>query len=114
MGASFRVDLSRQGNCIIGSAVGEIDLATAPALLDAIESELGRSAPDRVVIDLSEVRFLDSSGLNALVRLQKLLEDREIGMRLVIPSDRIVRQVFEITRLAEPLSVVDSLADGLA
>ncbi len=113
MADSFRVDLSRQGKCVIASAFGEIDLATAPALLDAIESELGRSAPDRVVIDLSEVRFLDSSGLNALVRLQRLLEERGIGMRLVIPSDSIVRQVFEITRLTEPLSVVDSLTDAL-
>ena len=108
------MDLSRQGNCVIASAVGEIDLATAPALVDSIESELGRSAPGRVVIDLSEVRFLDSSGLNALVRLQRVLEERSIGMRLIIPSDRIVRQVFEITRLTAPLSVVDSLTDALA
>jgi anti-anti-sigma factor len=113
VGNSFRVDLSRQGSCIIASAFGEIDLATAPALVEAIESELGRSTPARLVIDLSEVSFLDSSGLNALVRLQKLLEDRAIALRLVIPSGHVVRQVFEITSLTEPLSVVGGLDDAL-
>jgi anti-sigma B factor antagonist len=114
VGDAFRVELSRQGNCVVASAFGEIDLTTAPALIDAIESDLGPTAPTCVVIDLSEVRFLDSSGLNALVRLQRTLEGRGTTMRLVSPSDGIIRQVFEITELVEPLRVVDSLDDALA
>jgi hypothetical protein len=47
VGDSFRVELSRQGNCVVASAFGEIDLTTAPALIDAIESDLGPEAPAR-------------------------------------------------------------------
>ena len=67
-----------------------------------------------VVIDLSEVRFIDSSGLNALVRLQRALESRAIPMGLVSPPEGIIRQVFEITELVEPLHVVGSLDDAVA
>lgn len=114
MGDPFRVELSRQGGCVIAAAAGEIDLATAPVLVEAVESDLGPPGPTRVVIDLSEVSFIDSSGLNALVRLQRVLESRAIPIRLVSPPEGIIRQVFEITELVEPLHVVGSLDDAVA
>lgn len=115
VGDAFRVDLSRQGECLVAAVHGEIDLATAPTLVAAVESELEpqASVTARVVVDLSEVEFLDSSGLNALVRLEQTLAGRGVDVRLVSPRDRIVRQVFEITHLTEALRVVDSLADAL-
>ena len=68
----------------------------------------------RVVVDLTGVTFLDSSALNALVHGQRGLAAREIAFRVVSPADQVVRRVFEITQLAGPLSVVDSLDDALA
>jgi anti-anti-sigma factor len=44
---------------------GEVDLATSPQLVSAIES-LGVSGPQRVVVDLGAVTFIDSTGLSAL------------------------------------------------
>ena len=115
VGDAFSVDLSRRGVSVVCSVAGEIDLATAPALVEAIESELDSPATDttRVVVDLSEVGFLDSSGLNALVRLEQTLGGRGVDVRIVSPSDRVVRQVFEITHLTEPLKVVESLDEAL-
>jgi anti-sigma B factor antagonist len=116
VGDAFSVDLSRQGVSVVCSVAGEIDLATAPALVEAVESELASSTLEtqRVVVDLSEVGFLDSSGLNALVRLEQTMEGRGVDVRIVSPSDRVVRQVFEITKLTEPLRVVESLDEALA
>ena len=111
VGDAFAVDLTWKGRCLVASVSGEIDLATAPTLVTTVESALTR-APEgatRVAVDLSEVRFLDSAGLNALVRLEKALAAREIELSLVSPSERAVRQVFEITQLTESLRVVDSL-----
>lgn len=115
MGDASTVQLSRRAGVLVASVIGEIDLATAPTLLDTVESELAR-APDtmRVVVDLSEVSFIDSSGLNAFVRLERVLTERGAELRLVSPTDRVVRQVFEITHLIEPLRVTGSLDDALA
>jgi anti-sigma B factor antagonist len=115
VGDGFRVDLLRRRDCLIASVVGEIDLETAPALVEAVESGLARGSDRtaRVVIDLAEVEFLDSSGLNALVGLEKLLAGDGVELRLVSPADRVVRQVFEITQLTETLRVAASLDEAL-
>jgi anti-anti-sigma factor len=113
VGDAFGVDLSLRGKRLVASVAGEIDLATAPALVEAIESGLSKDRLTRVVVDLSEVAFLDSSGLNALVTLEKELGERGVELRLVSPADRVVRQVFEITCLTEILHVVESLDEAL-
>jgi anti-sigma B factor antagonist len=76
---------------------GELDMATteqtrsaALAVLDADVSEL--------CIHMSEVSFIDSSGLSVLVEIQIDAEHRGIDLELVDPSPRVLR-LFEITGL---------------
>jgi anti-sigma B factor antagonist len=77
---------------------GEIDTLTAPAFTAAIEELLSTS--DKVlVMDLTEVRFLASSGLAALISAAHRAEDRGTRLRLVIAS-RAVRRPLEITGTA--------------
>jgi anti-sigma B factor antagonist len=90
---------------------GEVDMLTAPALLKAIdEVPEGTSC---VVVDLTMVSFLDSSGLNTLVQGRRALDAREVAMRVVVPPDGAIRRVFEITRLTETLTVVDTRESAL-
>jgi anti-sigma B factor antagonist len=112
----FQVLTSSRDDKLIVDVRGEVDLATAPELTRVVEAGLDAGPVEvrRVVIDLSDVGFLDSSGLNALVQLRRLLDGREIAFRLVSPADRAIRHVFEITELTKPLHVVDSLDDALA
>ena len=91
--------------------IGEVDMATASDLTAVVESVM--NGPRRVVVDLSEVAFLDSSGLAALVHAQRNLAKREIDFRVVSPPGRNVRHIFDLTKLAETLGVVDSLPDAL-
>jgi anti-sigma B factor antagonist len=100
-----------RGEMTVIDVEGEIDLATADELIGAVERVESRVA--RVVVNLTGVSFLDSSALNALIRCQRLLEARDIGLRVVSPGS-VVRRVFEITRTVERLQVVNSLDDGLA
>lgn len=109
----FELRSSRVGDAVVLSIVGEIDMATAPEVARAIDDD-GHDGVDRVVVDLTEVTFLDSSALNALVHSQRGLAENEIAFRIVSPSDHAVRNVFDITHLTGPLSVVDSLDDALA
>jgi anti-sigma B factor antagonist len=76
---------------------GEIDLST----VDAFSTYLGRIAgqrPKRLVIDLSEVAFVDSTGLHAFVLVRK---DLPQSCTVVLRSPRRqVQQVFDVTGLA--------------
>ena len=85
---------------------GEMDMTTAPELSQAIERT--PDGTELVVIDLSEVSFLDSSGLNALVQARRALDARGIAMTVVVRPESAIRQVFEITHLTEPLTVIDA------
>jgi len=108
----FELRSNRIGDALVVAVVGEIDMATAPEVSKAISSGPGDAG--RVVVDLTQVTFLDSSALNAFVQSQQELMQRDVAFRIVSPLDQAVRNVFEITRLTEPLSVVDSLDEALA
>jgi anti-anti-sigma factor len=76
---------------------GEIDLATVD-VFSARLADVVRQNPQRLVIDLAEVAFLDSSGLHAFVRVRKDLPEH---CPIVLRSPRRqVRQVFEVTGLS--------------
>ena len=77
---------------------GEIDTLTAPAFTAATEDLLTASG-EILVMDLTEVRFLASSGLAVLITAAHRAEDRGIKLRLVIAS-RAVRRPLEITGTA--------------
>jgi anti-sigma B factor antagonist len=86
---------ARPGAAVL-AVEGEIDTLTAPPLEDAVRELLAESAADRLVIDLSGVTFLASSGLAVLIRGAHRAADRELRLRLVTGS-RAVRRPLEVT-----------------
>jgi anti-anti-sigma factor len=84
---------------------GELDLSTVAK----VQEELRRveaSAPPLVVLDLSGLTFLDSTGLRCLITADE--RAREQGRRLVIVrGPDPVQRVFSITRLEDHLEIVD-------
>ena len=68
----------------------------------------------RVVIDLTDVTHVDSSGLNVLVQATWELAKRGIPLRVVASPDGIVRRLFAVARANELLAVFASLDDALA
>lgn len=76
---------------------GDVDHATAPILRRCTESMLGDGARS-LVLDLSEVTFLDSSGINSIVRAQNQAHDQG-GTVTVRHASAIVRRVMEVTGL---------------
>ena len=96
--------------CMVVFAVGEIDLATSPtmreALIEAVESRR------HLIVDLSAVTFLDSTGLSVLIRTQKRIETTHKTMSLVGPTGMVAR-VLRITRLDEAIPVHPNLDTAL-
>lgn len=88
---------------------GELDLST----VEKVESELGAvDARDEklVVLDLSGLSFLDSTGLRLMVTANQRAQ--EGGRRLVIvKGPEPVQRVFSITKLDETLDMVDDLSE---
>jgi anti-anti-sigma factor len=84
--------------------MGDVDLVGASALLAAVHQAIGRS-PDRIVIDLESVAFVDSWGCSVLV--EALREGQAAGVRMALRPGLapVVRRVLDITGL---LSCFDS------
>jgi stage II sporulation protein AA (anti-sigma F factor antagonist) len=78
---------------------GEIDLASGQAFRNAL-SQAQQGAPD-VIVDLSDVVFMDSTGINALTEAHRRAPEQG-SVRVVSPSPA-VRRVFDITGLSELL-----------
>ena len=84
---------------------GEIDLATVPDAERLIaDAEAGQ--PGRLVIDLSAVTFMDSSGLRVLLTAHRRAEEAGRGFALVRGSDTVNR-LLDVTGLTERLEVLD-------
>src|SRR5215210_5715162 len=94
-------------------AFGELDLATAPRLCSLLDAARLQRVK-RLVVDLTDVDFCDSTGLRALIGASTEL--RVSGGRLAIaclPGGAVAR-LFEIVGARESLRVCDSQADALA
>jgi anti-anti-sigma factor len=85
---------------------GELDLSSAGDLESELRRIEGRK-PEAVVLDLREVRFMDSTGLRVVITADD--RARQGGWRLmVVPGPEAVQRVFRITRLEERLDFVES------
>jgi anti-sigma B factor antagonist len=94
------------------AASGEIDFATAPRLRDALLQPVMNGSP-QIVADLSEVEFLDSTGLGVLVAVLKRARTLGGDLAVVVARER-VRSVFELTGLDAAMTVAASREDALA
>lgn len=99
MSAPTPLSLTRTDNGL--AATGEIDAHTAPALAEAIAECEG----DTVVLDLSGVEFVDSSGLRVLIEAHQTAADAGSTFQLAHPSPAVTR-LLEISGVSDYLNVV--------
>jgi anti-sigma B factor antagonist len=87
-----------QGDAILAEARGEIDLHNSPELRSAILAMISKEIPKRLILNLSQVPYMDSSAVAVLVEaLQKL---RPSGGRLMLVGlQPRVKGLLEIARL---------------
>lgn len=85
------------------AVAGEIDCSTAPRLTDCLESVLATS-PAELVVDLSEVSFLDSAGLHALVTAHASAGRHGVPMRVLVATRAVLRPI-QVTGLEHVLGI---------
>ena len=99
------------GDCAVLQVSGEVDVYTAPMLREQMR-ELAAKGAVHLIVDLSGVNFLDSTGLGALVGGLKRLREASGSLALVVGTARILR-IFEITGLTKALAARDSVTDAI-
>jgi anti-anti-sigma factor len=88
--------------------VGELDLSTVAKVQEELR-RIEAASPPTLVMDLSKLTFLDSTGLRCIITADE--RAREEGRRMVIVrGPEPVQRVFAITRLEERLEMVDDAA----
>ena len=98
------VDISMSGQTARVALAGELDIATAPRL----EQQLAELAPEvtRVVLDLRELAFIDSTGLRVVLGLANGLGENSARVVLVKGPDPVQR-VFTLTGADRELTIID-------
>jgi anti-sigma B factor antagonist len=105
----FECRVSRDGGGrALLSLSGELDLVTASRLWSEVRAVLGDPAVSEAVIDLGELRFVDSSGLEVFVDIRRVLESRHGRLTLTRPQSA-VRMTLRITGLDD---LIDVASDG--
>lgn len=109
----LKVEVSTAGSTPLVSVAGELDAVAAPQLDSALAPLLAGEGGDGLVLDLSGVSFLDSSGLGVCIKAVKGVRANGGEVALVVTTPRLLK-VLEITGIDQAVSVVDTVADALA
>lgn len=105
----FDIVVARDGERVVLSLFGELDLVTAPQLEAHLEAAI-RQGGNPLVVDVSALTFMDSSGLQVL--LQTHDRTRRLDQRLVIVNGSpAVERIFELTDTYRVLAVVQRLEE---
>src|SRR3954452_14106959 len=109
--APFSIGQREDGDAVVFAPRGELDLATAPELEEAVLGVLERGGV--VVIDLRELEFMDSSGVRVLIAAHAKAGDG--GERLTLvrpPKGGTVDRILEIAGIEQAPRMVDDPAVG--
>jgi anti-anti-sigma factor len=105
-------EFEQRGDVLIARLDGEIDSSNASQLRLALSDRLP-SASSALVLDLSAVTYLDSSGIHLLFDLGRRLAARRQAIRLVVPPGAPVRRVLELCAVDEVAPMDDGLEVAL-
>jgi anti-anti-sigma factor len=105
------VDLPAGATTVV-SVTGEVDMETAPSFQRGLLRALG-AGRDGLVVDLSEVNFMDSTALTNLASAFDTLR-RKGGRLAIVAADPRMRSLFDVARLDRDFEIFDSREDALA
>ena len=109
----MQISARRNDKVTILDLSGDIDFANSPELRHSVLREIQESRTPRVVINLSKVPYIDSSGVASLV--EGLKASRDLGSRFILFGlSTSVREVLQLSRLIKVFEVCDNEEQALA
>ena len=108
-----RVRVERYDDVPVACVSGQIDLSNSTEVGDRLASELA-NVDHGLVLDLSEVRYLDSAGVTVLFALAERLRDRQLELRLVVPEGARIRRLLDVVNMPAVASIDPGVRDAVA
>ena len=106
MPASYAHKIETSAAGVVMSVSGEIDSYTAATLRADLYGALA-SSTGSMIVDLSGVEFIDSTGLGVLIGLLRRSNERDRPLALVVPGKNIAR-IFSLTGLDKVFTIAES------
>ncbi len=103
----MRLELTDDDGIVVAAVIGDIDFGTADDLARDIALALPDSAAG-LVLDLTDVRYVDSSGVRVIFELAAQLGISGRRLALAVPETSPVRRLIKITRLEEAVLLCTS------
>ena len=100
----MNVSIENEGGAHLVRVLGDVDLETSPKLWTQLQEQL--RVGSKVVVELSGVTYIDSSGVAVLIQGLKHAQKRGVGYTLRAPSAR-VRSVLELAQLSRLFEIED-------
>jgi anti-anti-sigma factor len=91
---------------------GEIDMANAPVIEGTVETEVSNAAHG-LVLDLSEVTYLDSAGVRLLYHLESRLASHQQRLVIIVPSGSVILRTLQAAGVIGSLVLCSSVEAGL-
>jgi anti-sigma B factor antagonist len=109
----MQISIRRVDNATVVDVAGDIDLASSPEVRKALLHEVRDNRRARVVLNLTAVRYIDSSGVASLV--EGLKASRDIGSRFILVGlTGPAREVLQLSRLVKVFEIYDTEVEALA
>jgi anti-sigma B factor antagonist len=106
------VRFEREDAIVIAALTGEVDMSNATS----VRQQIGESVTpddDAVIVDLSELAFMDSAGLHSLVELGTVLDERRQQLLLCVPPGSTMERAVQIIGLPRAVSVHPSRDEAI-
>jgi len=108
-----KISARRHDKTTIFDVSGDIDFANSPEVRQLLLSKIRENHTSRVVVNLSQVRYIDSSGVASLV--EGLKASRDLGSRFILLGlSTSAREVLQLSRLIKVFEVYDNEEQALA
>lgn len=109
---SIQINVHKEDATAVIDVVGDIDLYSSPQVRQTILDALNRKTENRVLVNLTGVKYIDSSGVASLVEGLQLSRKSQVKFALC-GLNKAPRQVLELTRLIKVFDIFDTLDEAL-
>lgn len=106
-----RLQIERFDGVPVARPREDIDAANARVVRDELAACLDDA--DRLVLDLGETRYVDSAGIDMLLRLNELLRQRRTALLLVIPQSSQLTRLMQIVALPSAMAIHETVGEAL-
>ena len=98
------VRVEREEKTVVAALTGEVDMSNAASVRLQIAGSVTPD-DDALVVDLSDLSFIDSAGLHTLIELGTVLDERRQQLLLCLPQGSTIRRAIEIIGLPRAISI---------